>query len=247
MPVFAPHIPEGSELVPHNQLAAHMFNFLTGCQAMQRLQINPTKNHTIHTLLAMTFPPLKSTNNEPTHYVTPKTIGYIHGLICDCITDLPSEACNARALRNETKVLEVLEAQEPAVFRHELFNTLLHFYEEVQSIPGAGGRPKPKSFKRPMLNAPSRAAVVADAGGGESGEAAPAAAAEAAAADPPAADAEVPAVDPSQDPPGSAPGRRGKSAVRASLKNLLFCDLVQCVGWCQHRWQAHRLGPAGAQ
>jgi hypothetical protein len=69
-------------------------------------------------------------------------------------------------------ILEVPEAQEPAVFCQKLFNTLTHFYEEIQSMSGAGGRPKPKHFKPTMLDDE----VVA--GGGESREAAPAAAAE---------------------------------------------------------------------
>ncbi len=130
--------------------------------ALYCLAVQVPKEHA----LGYDISPLKSTKNEPTHYVTPKTNGYIHRLSFNCIADLPSDACNTRALRNETMILEVLEEQEPAVFRQELFNTLLYYYEVVQSIPGAGGRPKPKSFKRPMLSAPSRAAVVADAGGG---------------------------------------------------------------------------------
>ncbi len=117
---------------------------------MQRLQIAPGKNRTIHSLMESAFPPLKSTNNKPTPYVTPKTISYIHGLICDSITMFHSDACNARALRNEMMVLEVLEKKEPAIFRQELFITLDHFYEEILGLHGAGGRPKPKSFKRKM-------------------------------------------------------------------------------------------------
>jgi hypothetical protein len=50
-------------------------------------------------------------------------------------------------------ILEVLEAQEPAVFRQELFNTLTTYYEEVQLMSCAGGRPKPKHFKRRMIAA----------------------------------------------------------------------------------------------
>jgi hypothetical protein len=46
-----PEYPETMELVLHNLLAAHMFHILTCYQAMQHLQINPTKNQTIHTLL----------------------------------------------------------------------------------------------------------------------------------------------------------------------------------------------------
>ena len=51
-----------------------------------------------------------------------------------------SDACNAKALCNESMTLKVLEAEEPAVFCQELFDTLVHYYEEI-----AGGRPKPKS------------------------------------------------------------------------------------------------------
>ena len=47
-------------------------------------------------------------------------------------------------------ILEVLEVLEPAVFHHNLSNTLTHYYEEIQSMSGAGGRPKPKSFKLKM-------------------------------------------------------------------------------------------------
>ncbi len=83
--------------------------------------------------------------------VTPKTIGYIHGIVTDCITRLPSDACNQRALQNEIMILEVLEAQELAVFRHQLFNTLTKYYEEIQSMSGAGGHPKRKHFKRTMI------------------------------------------------------------------------------------------------
>ncbi len=78
-----PEYPETMELVQHNLLAAHMFHILTGCQVMQHLQINPTKNQPIHTLLHRQFPAIKSSNNKPTYYVTPKTIGYIHWTVTD--------------------------------------------------------------------------------------------------------------------------------------------------------------------
>ena len=67
--------------------------------------------------------PFKSTGNKATPYVTPRTIGYIHGLIVS-ITLFHSDACNTRNLRNETMILEVLEEHEPAVFRQGLFTTL---------------------------------------------------------------------------------------------------------------------------
>ncbi len=164
-------------------LLAHLFHVLTACQAMQRFQIILGKNCTIHSLLESEFPPLKSTNNKPTPYVTPKTLAYIHGLICDSVTLFHSDACNARALCNEIMILEVLEAEEPAVFRQELFTTLVHYYQEIQGLHGAAGRPKPKSFKHKMKSTKSRAAP-ADAAGGESTENAPEAPAAAAATAP---------------------------------------------------------------
>ena len=80
--------------------------------------------------------------------MTPKTIGYIHGLICDSISLFHSDACNAKSLCNESMILEVLETKEPAVFSQGLFNTLVHYYEEILGLPGAGGRPSPQSCCR---------------------------------------------------------------------------------------------------
>ena len=180
---------------------------------MQRYQIIPGKNRTIHSLLESEFPPIKSTNNKPTPYVTPKTIGYIHGLICDTITLFHSDACNAKALHNESMILEVLEAKEPAVFRQQLFNTLVHYYEEILGMPGAGGRPKPQRFKRKMRDDDPEPAAAAAAAEGDSAEAA---------ADGPRAptlpeggegEAEAPAAAAASA--GQAAGRRGKSGARA--------------------------------
>ena len=180
---------------------------------MQRYQIIPGKNRTLHSLLESEFPPIKSTNNKPTPYVTPKTIGYIHGLICDTITLFHSDACNAKALRDESMILEVLEAEEPAVFRQELFNTLLHYYEEILGMPGAGGRPKPQSFKHKMKSAQSRAAAAAAAAGSDSAEDA----ADGPPAPPPPVEgggvAEPPAT--AAAPALQAAARRGKSGAKA--------------------------------
>ena len=112
-------------------------------------------------------------------------------------------------------ILEVLEAEEPAVFRQELFNTLVHYYEEILGLPGAGGRPKPQSFKRKMKSAQPRAAAAAAAAGGDSAEDAveeppppPAAAEGGGGAEPPAAEAAA-------APAGPATGRRGKGGAKA--------------------------------
>ncbi len=84
-------------------------------------------------LLHKQFPAIKSSDNKPTYYVTPKTIGYIHWIVINCITRLPSQACTQCAILNEM-IFEVLKEQEPAVFRQQLFDTLTTYYEEVQSM-----------------------------------------------------------------------------------------------------------------
>ena len=124
-----------------------------------------------------------------------------------------SDACNTKALRNESMILEVLVAEEPAVFRQELFNTLVHYYEEILGLPGAGGRPKPQSFKRKMKSAQRRAAAAAAAAGGDSAEDA---ADEQPAPPPPVeggGEAEPPAAPAA--PAGLVAGRRGKGGARA--------------------------------
>ncbi len=43
-------------------------------------------------------------------------------------------------------ILEVPNKKDQAVFRQELFRTLSHYYEDILSMPCAGGRPQPKHF-----------------------------------------------------------------------------------------------------
>ena len=111
-------------------------------------------------------------------------------------------------------ILEVLEAEEPAVFRQELFNTLVHYYEEILGLPGAGGRPKPQSFKRKMKSSqPRAAAAVAAAAGGDSAEEA----VDEQPAPPPSVDGGGEAEPPTAAaaPAGPVAGKRDKGGARA--------------------------------
>ena len=114
-------------------------------------------------------------------------------------------------------ILEVLEAEEPAVFHQELFNTLVHYYEEILVPPGAGGRPKPKSFKRnlKMNSAQPSAAPASAAAGGDSAEDA----ADGPPAPPPLVEggggAEPPSAGAAAAPTGPAAGKRGKGGAKA--------------------------------
>ena len=96
-----------------------------------------------------------------------------------------------------------------------MFDTLVHYYKEMLGLPGAGGRPKPQSFKRKMKCAQSRAAAAAAAAGGDSAEDA----ADGPPAPPPPVEggggAEPPAAGAAAAPAGPAPGKRGKGGARA--------------------------------
>ena len=67
---------------------------------MPHYEINPVKQNTIAALLDRKFPPIAASAKKPTNYVTPKSVGYIHALIIDCISGSTnySESPHARAL-----------------------------------------------------------------------------------------------------------------------------------------------------
>jgi hypothetical protein len=44
-------------------------------------------------------------------------------------------------------IFKVLEALEPAIFRHNLGNTLTHYYEEIQSTYCAGQTPQAQALQ----------------------------------------------------------------------------------------------------
>ena len=90
---------------------------------------------------------IKATDGERTPLVSKHTIGYIHALMIDFVTVLSTEPPKARALRNETMVVEELELNKD-VFRSELIDCLEDYYENILKIDGAGGMPRSSTFKR---------------------------------------------------------------------------------------------------
>jgi pyruvate/2-oxoglutarate dehydrogenase complex dihydrolipoamide acyltransferase (E2) component len=199
MEVSPPIISQAQQLVHHNLLLAHLFVALTRAPAMQCCEINPAKHRTITALLDATFPPIASTDDVPTPYVTPRTIAYIHALIVDSITLHPSTTMRERALLNETMVLDVLNTMSPQASREELFTVLNQYHVQILKIASASGRPGAKTFRRSLGSAAAlSAAEVAEAS-------------EAAAANPPApqhAPAEPPAPPPAAPPAAAAPRQR---------------------------------------
>ena len=95
-----PIIPD-LDLIHFNVLFAHLFRTLTESQAMSHLQINTAKDNTITTLLDRTFPPIAASDNKPTNYVTPKTVGYIYTHLIDCISTNHSESLHPLTSKRE--------------------------------------------------------------------------------------------------------------------------------------------------
>ena len=160
------------ELVRFNPLLAHVYAALSKSQSMSELAIVPSLKHTVARLMELSFPGIKETNGERTPLVSKHTIGYIHALMIDTVTSVSSEPPKARALRNETMVVEELEANED-VWRSELRDCLVDYYVNILKMDAAGGMARTSTFKRKFKGAANAttdgegaAADAAAAGGG---------------------------------------------------------------------------------
>jgi hypothetical protein len=116
--LLPPIIPDDVELVRFNPLLAHVYAALSKSQSMSELAVVPSLKHTVARLMGLSFPGIKEMNGERTPLVSKHTIGYIHALMMDTVTSVSSEPPKARALRNETMVVEELELNND-VFRSE--------------------------------------------------------------------------------------------------------------------------------
>jgi hypothetical protein len=135
------------ELVRFNALLAHLMATLSKSQSMSQLEVVPSQHHTVHRLLEQSFPGIKATDGERTPLVSKHTIGYIHALMIDTVTSVSSEPPKARALRNETMVVEELELNED-IWRSGLRDCLVDYYVNILKMDAAGGMPRSCTFKR---------------------------------------------------------------------------------------------------
>ncbi len=106
-----PEVLEAMELQPHNMLAAHMFNVTPVARPCSKCRSTFPRTTPFTCCCRSNSQPstgIKSSDNKPTYYVTPKTISYIYWIVTDCITRLPSDACTQHALQNEIMILEML-------------------------------------------------------------------------------------------------------------------------------------------
>ena len=72
-------------------------------------------------------------DSQPTPFVSPATIAYIHGLIIDSVTALQTDSLSTttRALRCETMARQELESMPLAEFHDELRLALTSYYEGI--------------------------------------------------------------------------------------------------------------------
>ena len=169
-PIAPPIVPENVELVRFNPLFAHLFAALSKSQSMSALEIVPSEQCTISRLMESSFPAIKATDNVRTPLVSKHTVGYIHALMIDTVTLLACDPPRARALRNERMIVEVLD-ECTDVFRTELRDCLVDYYEQILKMDGAGGIPRSTPFKRKFksVSAASAASAAGDGGGGVAG------------------------------------------------------------------------------
>jgi hypothetical protein len=144
--VDPPCISDDMELVRFNPLFAHLFPALSKSQSMSRIAIFPFEKHTVMCLMESSFPAIKAADNLRTSIVSKHTVGYMHGLMIDTLTNFPTEIIRTRAPRNEKMVIEELEENED-VYRTELHDCLVDYYEQILKMDGAGGIPRSSTFK----------------------------------------------------------------------------------------------------
>ena len=103
-PIDVPVVPKTLDLVNFNVLFAQLYAVLSEGPAMSALKVCPRNN--ISSILGQTFPAIPSTDNKPTHLVTPMLAGYIQALIIDSVTHLHSDTAHARAPRCEIVIVK---------------------------------------------------------------------------------------------------------------------------------------------
>ena len=81
-----------------NALRCHLFHTISSAKGLNFFQILPAKQLPISTLFDRLFPPIASTKNQPTPFITPKTVAYIFSLIIDSVTIHHAESPHALAL-----------------------------------------------------------------------------------------------------------------------------------------------------
>jgi hypothetical protein len=149
--VDIPKIPKDADLVHFNPLFAHMFDAVSKGKGMTNSQIVPGKSMTIANLLDQTFPRIKCFDNAETPFISPHTVAYIHTLSIDCLSLQNEDSSNARALQHEGAMLNAYSKMTSDKFKKQLQAVLTTYYQDIRSIQGASGIPKPKFVTRSFV------------------------------------------------------------------------------------------------
>jgi hypothetical protein len=120
VPIIAPD----QELVHFNSLWCHLFHVLSSTKGMNFFHIRPSKNLTISAFVDRVFPPIKSTKNMQSPFITAKTVAYIFVLIIDSLTLHHTDGSHSRALQYEATILQALDEMPRDEFRTDLRDSL---------------------------------------------------------------------------------------------------------------------------
>jgi hypothetical protein len=122
-------------------LFAHPFWCLGKSHAMQMYQIDPSKLLTVKALVNGSFPTIQSTKDQPTPFITARTIGYIHALLINTLSANNSASVHARALRNETTTRGDLDKWDRDGFCTKFQTCMTNYYKGIlkMQLEGASG------------------------------------------------------------------------------------------------------------
>jgi hypothetical protein len=122
--ITVPLLEKTQQLKMINVLFAHLFPFLTNSQAMPMYQIDPSKRLTVKALMDVYFPAIKSTQDQPTPFVSARTIGYIHAIVIDTVSANHSSLVHARAIQNETTTRGDLDKWDSSILLIDLYDRM---------------------------------------------------------------------------------------------------------------------------
>ena len=135
--VVVPIVARDKKLDHVNALWCHLYHAIASGKGMTFFQILPAKQQSISKLFDRVFLPIASTKNQPTQFITPKTVAYICSLIINSVTVHHAESPHARALEYEATILRELESMPAEEIRSDLRNALISYFDSHLKIPGA--------------------------------------------------------------------------------------------------------------
>jgi hypothetical protein len=137
-----------------NVLFAHLFSFLAKSQTMQMYQVGPSKQLIVKALLDGYFPAIQSMQDQPTPFVSFRTIGHSHTIVIDALSANHSSSVHARAIQNETTTGGDLDKWDRDGFC-KFQSCMTDYFEGILKMQGASGLVVAVAHTRTFLTSPA--------------------------------------------------------------------------------------------